>query len=486
MFAVTFVGHQGWAFRSDKACILVDPLLCEEFGHAQVLDYRVYPPRQLSYDQFPRVDAVFLSHEHDDHFDIPSLALLDRKIPIFLSSRSSVAGYKILVEMGFSVQPLVPGVSLRFSDLEFIPMCGDHVNTNTGDEWDTLPFLVEHTGNEGSFFSMVDCTLTPAHVQMVKSRVSKAGIVGWTNNTLDRSHMCDFLPERDKATEQFTQRMQAANMQLGEMWSPPSAMLVCAGGFSFYGSRQWLNQRFFCVDTERACKSLSSTYPKQRFFATRPGQTFFMEGNKLKKVEDETPFLKTQPKESWPSRQKGPKQDLPDYAPATGKTELGRKDLTRLRQKLNELADALVGSDLFKALYSLLGFESEGIMTTFALMLRDGQPGQELLFVYNPNACAFDLIDSRAGNPHKTYLAGMECWATDLLAVLSGELGPISISFGRAFLWNQKPDFFNFNIFGELYRMSHPLRRPAEYFRTYERLWKKCAGVQPVILHPNS
>jgi hypothetical protein len=484
MFAVTFVGHQGWVFRSKTACILVDPLLCEEFGHSQALDYRMYPPRQLQLERFPKVDAVFLSHEHDDHFDIPSLALLDRKIPIFLSSRSSVAGYKILVEMGFSVQPLVPGASLRFAELEFTPLCGDHVNTGTGDEWDTLPFLVEHTGKEGSFFSTVDCPPTPAHLQMVKSRVPKAGIVGWTNNALDPSHMCDFLPEQDKATEQFTQRLHAANREWSELWSPPSATLVCAGGFSFYGSREWLNQRVFCIDTERACQSLENMNPKQRFFATRPGQTFYMQGNRLQSVDEETPFLKTQPRELWPSRSKDNRKNLPDYAPATGKTELGRKDLSRLRQKLNEFADALVGSPLFRGLHSLLGFESQGIITTFALVLRDGQPGQELLFAYNPNACAFDLIDaSRAGNPRKTYLAGMECWASDLLAVLSGELGPIAISFGRTFLWNARPDFFHFDIFGELSRMSHPLRRPAEYFRTYERQWKKCAGVQPVIQH---
>jgi hypothetical protein len=29
VFAVTFLGHQGWLFRSDRACVAVDPLLCE-------------------------------------------------------------------------------------------------------------------------------------------------------------------------------------------------------------------------------------------------------------------------------------------------------------------------------------------------------------------------------------------------------------------------------------------------------------------------
>src|SRR5438128_2720066 len=118
MFSTTFLGHQGWMFRSGRACLLVDPLLCEEFGHAHALAYRVCPPRILQLDGFPRVDAVVLTHEHDDHFDIPSLARLDRRIPIFLSARSSIAAYKILSEMGFQVHPLLPGRPLQIIDLE--------------------------------------------------------------------------------------------------------------------------------------------------------------------------------------------------------------------------------------------------------------------------------------------------------------------------------------------------------------------------------
>lgn len=490
MFAVTFLGHQGWMFRGKEGCILVDPILCEEFGHSQALEYRIYPPRILKKEEFPKLDAVLLSHEHDDHFDIPSLALLDRRIPIFLSSRSSIAGYKILREMGFTtVHPLMPGVSLRFRDLEFTPMVGDHINTNTGDEWDTLPFIVKDQADDGSFFSMVDCPLTPLHIQMARTRAEKIGLVGWTNNSLDRSHMADFMPERTAGTEQLITRMRAGNMQFTELWGAPEAMLICAGGFSFYGSREYLNQRFFCMDTPAAAKALGNVYPKQKFYSTLPGQTFMMEKNRLTKVHDSQPFLSTQPVETWPSRKKGPKTDIPDYLPATGKTELVRKDLSRLRQRLDEFAETLVGTVLFKSLYSLLGIESEGIISSFVLVLRDGAPGngngsgQDLWFAYNPNTCSFDLIDGRdKGDPQKLYLAGLTCWASDMLAILSGELAPLAISFGRARLWNHKPRHFNFNIVAELDRMSHPLRRPAEYFRTYERLWKKNADCKPVIM----
>ena len=84
-------------------------------------------------------------------------------------------------------------------------------------------------------------------------------------------------------------------------------------------------------------------------------------------------------------------------------------------------------------------------------------------------------------NPEETYLAGMECWGTDLLAILGGDLGPIALNFGRARLWNALPDQFFFDLFAELHRVSHPLRRPAEYLRTYQRLWAQSAKVAPTI-----
>ena len=57
-------------------------------------------------------------------------------------------------------------------------------------------------------------------------------------------------------------------------------------------------------------------------------------------------------------------------------------------------------------------------------------------------------------------------------ALLGGDMGPMALTFGRARLWNAVPALVADVIFDELYRVSHPLRRPAETFRAYERLWK--------------
>ncbi len=476
MLSTTFLGHQGWMFQGKDACILVDPLLGEDFGHAHALEYRVFPPRVLKPELFPKLDAVVLSHEHDDHFDIPSLAKLDRKIPIFLSSRSSSAARAILGEMGFSVHPLVPGRKLTVGDLELTPFCGDHVSLDCGDEWDTLPFFVRDTGGSGNFFSMVDITMTEQHVDWAKARDAKPVVVSWTNNALDWSHMADYLVDRVEATQECFVKMGVGRKMITTRWGTPSAMLMCAGGFSFVGAKEWMNQRVFCVDTTTVCREMSKLYRGEQFHATRPGQTFEMGGHRLRKVHDDVPFLGTTPAESWPSRGRGEVAEVPDYAPATGRRALEGGERGELEALLAEFAAALVGGSIFKGLHSILTDAAEGRAPTFALKLRDGDGA--LVYEYAPTECAFV---AGKDEPEAAYVAGIECWASDFLAVLRGELGPIALTYGRARLWNELAGTLRFDIFGELYRMSHPLRRPAQVLALYRRLWSQARETAPLL-----
>ncbi len=458
-------------FHSERAAVLVDPLLCDDFGAAHALEYRVWPPRVFDFAQFPRLDAVVLSHEHDDHFDIPSLAKIDRRVPIWLSARSSNAARDALAAMGFAVHALVPGVAARFGDLELMPFAGDHVAVNCGDEWDTLPFLMRHVDGHGSLFSMVDITLTERHVEWAAAKAMKPGLVSWTNNALDWSHMADYLKERVEGTQQTFVKMGVGHKLIATMWGTPQAMIMCAGGFSFVGQRAWLNQRVFCVDNDQVCALMGNVYKKEKFAAGVPGQTWVLKAGKLAKVEDRTPWLATAPKETWPSRAKAA-VSVQDYAPATGRRDL--EEMDRLHARLDELAGNLVGGARFRNLMSLLASECGGRKPTFAAVVRRGD--ERVVFEHDAAGCRFARVDG--GGEH---VAGLECWASDLLAVLEGELGPIALTFGRAKVWNALPGRLDFSIFEELHRVSHPLRKPAAYARTYARLWEGAKQTEVVI-----
>ena len=464
--------------RSGSSCVLVDPLLWEDFGAIHSLHYAVHPPRVFGPDPFPAVDAVILSHEHDDHFDIPSLARLDRRIPLFISAHSSSAAVQIIREMGFGVQPLVPGVPLTIGELQIIPFSGDHFSVNCADEWDALPYLVRDASGSGSFFSMVDVALVPAHAQWAKAFASRPGLVTWSNNALDWSHMSDRVAD-DTGTEQCFRAMVAGRELISAQWGKPCAMLMCAGGFAFQGEQVAFNERVFWVDTERVCASLANMHSDERFYSTLPGQTFWMEGNRLTAVDESAPFLGTVPRTQWPSRGRRVPTDIPDYAPATGRRDLTDDDDARLRQGLSKLAVALVGGFLFRSLHSLLAVEAQRRKPTFAFVLRQGSEGSTLVFEYDASACAF--VPVAAANPRDVYLAGWECWATDLIAVLQGELGPIALMYGRARLWNHLPQRFCFDMQEALSRVSHPLSNPGGYLNMYRRVWAKSESIVPTI-----
>jgi len=478
-FGVTFLGHQGWLLQSRTTAWLIDPLLREGFGDAHALDYRVYPPRILDLDRFPEVSAVFLTHEHDDHFDIPSLATLDRATPIFLSARSSCAARQILETMGFVVVPLEPGVVVEQGDLELVPFVGNHLASSLGDEWDALPISVRQKDGEGAFFSMVDVTLTPRHVAWARAHVKAPGLVTWSNNTLDLSHMAPYLPEDRDATPRSVLALRSAHDMIVAGWGCPAATLVCAGGFAFTGERAWLNERVFSVDADAMCGEMARACAPGRFVAATPGQTFSMEGGSLVRVDEASAFLRPAPREEWPPRRRAAGRVIPDYAPATGQRSCSLQERQELEAALDAFAATLVGGVTFKSLHSLLSAELPGRRLTLAFAVRHDGSADRLVFAYEPSSCSFSAVASK--EPERSYLAGLSCWASDLLAVLRGELGPIAIQFGRATLWNALPRRFRFDIFDDLYRTSHPLRRPEAFLRTYEALWK-AASATPVVL----
>src|SRR5439155_563386 len=128
MLRATFFGHHCWLFSGEKARIFVDPLLQARFGFTDATELRVYPPRRIDLEAFPAIDAVLITHEHEGHLDPASLNLIDRRVPVYLPARSSMATRTFLQEMGFEVRLMHPGRRFSVGDLEVLPMSGDPVN----------------------------------------------------------------------------------------------------------------------------------------------------------------------------------------------------------------------------------------------------------------------------------------------------------------------------------------------------------------------
>ncbi|MGP8298150.1 MBL fold metallo-hydrolase [Streptomyces inhibens] len=114
---LTFLGHQTWHITDGLSTILLDPILAEAFG-AGSLEFPIWPPRTVDVNRMPSPDAVILSHEHLDHFHLPSLAMLARTVPVYTGITTPSAVTDAITALGFTVHRLDHTTPLTVGDIE--------------------------------------------------------------------------------------------------------------------------------------------------------------------------------------------------------------------------------------------------------------------------------------------------------------------------------------------------------------------------------
>lgn len=98
---LTFLGHQTWHVSDGTAAVLIDPILDRAFGVAAE-SCQIWPPREVDTAAMGQVAAVLLSHEHLDHFHLPSLSRLDRSVPIYTGTTTPQAVLEAIEQIGFT------------------------------------------------------------------------------------------------------------------------------------------------------------------------------------------------------------------------------------------------------------------------------------------------------------------------------------------------------------------------------------------------
>jgi Beta-lactamase superfamily domain len=478
MLETTFIGHQGWQFATAKARILVDPLLVEPFGHNGGVGV-VFPPRQLDITAMPAIDAVFLSHEHEDHFNVPSMNRISRDVPVYVPERSSLAMRMFLAEIGFVVRLLGAGQTIEIGDLRFTSFSPDHIRHDEQDEWDTMPFLVEDMADGGSFFSPVDVTTSAAIEAQMKQRGVTPTLWGYANNTMNLS----FQEQPLKPAPTLPPIVARFVAEHKRRRPPPGAALMCGGGFSFTGPRAWMNHAFFPLNSDELFTSLQSVSPKERFVVPTPGTQVTASRDGVVSVTESAPYLRTLPRERWPDRTYAPTDiTAGTVVPATGRSELRAGELVELKDRLADFAEFLYGTSLFRALYSMTSATlALGVRPRFAIKAMSGDADH--VFEYDSPGCRFVLLEKPASL--SDYAVGMECFASDLLDFLRCRLAPSALMFGRLLRWKNSRENTTLAIDNAIWSYGHPLRRPVQYLEFYRSIFAAEPNDPPKVrAHP--
>lgn len=456
MLSATFLGHQGWLLSTARSHVLVDPLLTEGFGHGGLAG-RVFPPRRFDFEDMPAIDAVWLTHEHDDHFDIPSLCLLDRSVPIYASARSSVALCGVLAELGFTVHAVGPDAIVDVGDLRIRTWVADHRATPRADEWDVLPLLATDAEGHGAFASSIDVAMPDAQLQLLASVRERRWILCLANNTTDvrfvRHGIGRVEPsdDTDALAEVLGRRWQQAAARAGE----PSFTAITGGGWSHPDDVAWIDSVAFCIDPDRLACTLG-TASSARVSAVRPGDEISVDADGVH--ETSASWVTAAPNVQRPAPAA---VDVPDdIAPACGRRRLGDDGWSRLEAGLRDLARYLYARAFFVAAHSL------SMRHPLGIALRDD--GGDRVYAWNPTAA--DFVRAQPDVPTSGFASGLQLWATDLFGLLEGELSASAICYtGRVRGWNHAPDLLRVDPH-LLWSFAHPLHRPEVARRLYDRL----------------
>jgi L-ascorbate metabolism protein UlaG (beta-lactamase superfamily) len=124
---LTRIDLNSWLLEAAHRTILIDPWLVGSlvfYGQPWLFEaiHRTAPI--FSPETLPRVDLILLSQGLDDHAHKPTLAKLDRQIPVV----GSPAAAKVVKELGFiEVKALKPWEEIQIGDLKILAVPGAEV-----------------------------------------------------------------------------------------------------------------------------------------------------------------------------------------------------------------------------------------------------------------------------------------------------------------------------------------------------------------------
>lgn len=435
MLEATYLGWQGWRFATERSSILVDPLLLDDVGRGPATaraSYMLWPPRLVNWSEMPPICGLFLSHEHEDHFDVRSLLLIDREVPVFISARSSCAAHQILSEMGFKrVTCLTSGKSVEIGDLVLNVFGPDHISTNNEDEWDVLAYAVTDRVRSNMFFTNVDIVITDAMRKALRSG-------------------CELGGGRFPVTQLCFSNLSLSSIEC--LLNRPDTITRSAEDAAQDKSRP--------AQVLEAVRGHTSIVPL-------PGETFVLENGNLVGVKGATAYVRCPPQVEWTAR--------PRYWPAPGEPITPSVDdgtfndcqLAELEAALAEVAEYLYGGAFFRMLYSLSDDSLEHRKPTFAWIFFTNSVEQCYAFEYRPSHCDFAQVDDPAGLSDR-YVGIVACWASDFVALARGTIEPRNIVKGFRESWYPQSSVSFFE--SVVWKFYHPLRHPGRVLQQYQRI----------------
>ncbi|NIQ03921.1 MAG: hypothetical protein GWM98_29200 [Nitrospinaceae bacterium] len=249
----TLIGHACILFESKDTVLLSDPCLFSL--HFEELNY-YFPQVEINRDKFPRPDAVYISHRHQDHFDIRTLAYLPKDLKILCPEDPVIL--ECLKELEFTDITVVKDFeAVKIKNLTLIP-----TPSLTQDYYPEHGLIIQD--GEVNIWNQVDTIVSPDIINYI-NRI--CGQVDFAHVRFEPLLEQNFTYHKDCALpfEEYSSFLKVAGALSPKFAVPGSA------GEHFFGRAEFLNHFVFPATQEQFIMDLESFSPEIKASTFYPG-----------------------------------------------------------------------------------------------------------------------------------------------------------------------------------------------------------------------
>ena len=276
---VTLLGHATVLVEMDGANILMDQVLQDPFEDGAVISC---PRRVIRADKLPPLDLIIISHQHPDHFDIPSLAQLPRGVHVLCPIDRAIQ--YALKSLGFTnVHPTAPMQRLVFKTYELLTTLSSVTNV--------IEFGIIFKDKSGTFWNQVDSVLSHETIGHALQALGSIDLLF----AMHASQNFGFFENRSTGFPHAAHQMNLATV----LSIKPRLTVPGAAGFRFAGEIEWCNAFLFPISRDQFVADLRTVAPNLATATANPGDVFEIEARTVQHRAGASEVAQTLEEDTW-------------------------------------------------------------------------------------------------------------------------------------------------------------------------------------------
>jgi L-ascorbate metabolism protein UlaG (beta-lactamase superfamily) len=270
---VHFIGHASLLIEADDVTILMDPIFWDPHYEGTAV---MCPAREVTADRLPPYSVIVVSHRHLDHFDIRTLASLDRTCTVLIPAGDGLLAGAIRRLQFSHVQPLEDGQTVTF---------GRTTLTTTPSKAGVREFGMVLCDSSGTVWNQVDSRISGDIAARVADRHGPIDLLLATWQPLLEG---EALTNGTTSFPYNTYFQMLANVQLVR----PGAVVPHACGYKYVGDGSWLNKFVFPATRELFARDVSKLATGADTIMANPGDVIELSAKAVTHQAAASPFVR--------------------------------------------------------------------------------------------------------------------------------------------------------------------------------------------------